>query len=101
MLGLKLKNRFLDKFHEKQVLDNHSRTSSVLSSASARAQSTMQKADEEVVACRQLQSKFFKVRRNIHLIAYNQAKMNKIKMDLECLDSDEEREAYFSGRHAA
>jgi len=64
----------LNKYEERKIINEHSRSSSRLSQASDRAHDTVLKIEDEVEACREVQGWFFSARRNIQKQAEEKAR---------------------------
>ena len=81
------------------VFRAHERTKRKLSVVSDRAGVTINKMDEKIDECRSTQSEFFNARRKINKAACQVAENHKIDMELVDVDSDDERQDYYTGKN--
>ena len=84
---------------ENNVLNDCSRSSIISERAIMRASTTLKYTEKMVHECHNVRDTFFKARHSIATSASSQAKLNNIDFELVDVDSEEDREAFFTGRN--
>ena len=78
----------------------HERTQRTASKASDRADSALQRLDEQISCNKGTYNSFFDARRHIDEAAFNNAHQHEINLQQLDIDSDEERNNFYTGRQS-